>query len=95
MLKKVKIGAHIYEVIYRDDMDDEDMGVCRPRKLKLFVDDTVAQSQKEETFFHEVMHAIFNQTGLDKPLEDEKEEQMVQILGHAIYQVLKDNDLLK
>ncbi len=93
--KKIKIGAHVYKVVFRDDLDDEDFGICRPRKLTIFIDDTVPQTQREETFFHEVMHAIFHQAGLSTPWDIEKEERKVQVLGHALYQVLKENNLLK
>ena len=93
--KKVKIGAHEYKIVFRDDLDDDNFGVCRPRKLSIFIDEDVPQSQQEETFFHEVLHAIFSQNGLAKPWEPEKEERQVQILGHALYQFLKENNLLK
>lgn len=92
---KVKIGAHEYEVVLRDDLDADDfMGVCRPTKLKIFVDGNLPQSQREETFFHEVLHAIFHLLGKRQEVASDEEKE-VQPLGHAIYQFLKDNDLLK
>ena len=93
--KKVKVGAHTYKVVFRDDLDDENFGVCRPRKLTMFIDETVERTQQEETFFHEILHAIFKQEGMSNPLTYEKEESQVQRLGHARYQVLIENDLLK
>lgn len=92
--KKVKIGAHIYEVVFRDDMDDANLGVCRPAKLKIFVDSTLPQSQKEETFLHEVLHAIFHQVGLSQPRDIDGEEKQVQSIAHSLYQFLKENKLL-
>ena len=93
--KKVKIGAHDYKIIFRDDLDDENFGVCRPKKLTIFIDEDAAQTQQEETFFHEVLHAIYSQVGLAKQWDPEKEEKEVQVLGHAFYQFLKENDMLK
>ena len=92
---KVKIGAHEYEIVFRDDLDSDDfMGVCRPSKLKIFIDGKLPQSQQEETFIHEVLHAIFHLLGKKEETANEEEKQ-VQPLGHAIYQFLKENDLLK
>ena len=93
--KKVKIGAHIYTVIFRDDLDDDNFGTCRPRKLKIFIDETVETTQQEETFIHEIMHDIFHQMGFSTTWSYEKEEQMVQSLSHAFYQVLKENKMLR
>jgi len=92
---KLKIGAHEYDVIRRDDMDDEDFGSCRQRKLKIFINDNVPQSLQEETMIHEALHSIYMQLGMGTPQGDDKEEQEVQALGHAIYQFLKDKNLLK
>lgn len=92
---RVKIGAHDYEIVFRDDLDDENMGTCRPSKTKIFVDSTIATSQQEETFFHEVIHAIYSGYGLGVGLSRDDEEKQVQALGHAVYAFLKDNDLLK
>jgi hypothetical protein len=56
----------------------------------------VDQERAEEVFFHEVVHIILEQTGLTEVAEIRRhEEQLVQALGHGIYQVLKDNKLLK
>src|SRR3989304_2371359 len=93
--KKVKIGAHTYSISFRDDLDDENFGVCRPKKLMIFIDSTVPETQQQETFLHETLHAIFHQNGLANPWSPEKEERDVQILGHAIYQFLTENNLLK
>ncbi len=93
--KKVKIGAHYYTIKFRDDLDDENFGVCRPSKLTIFIHSTTQQSQQEETFLHEVLHAIFSQNGLSNVWDPKKEEKDVQILGHAIYQFLLENKLLK
>lgn len=91
----IKIGAHTYAISFRDDMDDTNFGVCRPNKLKIFIDGTVPQSQQEETFFHEVLHAIFSQIGLSMPDDMKEEERQVQSIAHSFYQVLKENNLLK
>ena len=93
--EKIKIGGHIYKVIFKDDMDDENMGVCRPSKLKIFVDKNLPQSKQEETFIHEVLHAIFHQLGSFTVREQDEEEKMAQSVGHSLYQFLSENKFLK
>lgn len=93
---KVKIGAHSYDIIFQDDVEEDGVfGTCRPRKLKIYIDDGVPKSQQEDTFFHEVLHAIFHQTGNSTPWNPEKEERIVMSVAHSFYQMLKENNLLK
>ena len=96
---KIKIGAHEYQVIRDDDGADEDarFGHCMPRRLRIYVDPRVPQSQQEETLIHEVLHAVCDQVRAFSKQETgrDEEERVVQSLGHGIYQFLKDNDLLK
>lgn|SRR3990167_11070747 len=96
---KVKIGAHEYQIIKESDIGDHDgrFGHTYVRKLKIYIDERVPQSQQEETFIHEVIHAICDQVRAF-PLSDagtEEEEKAVQSIGHGIYQFLKENNLLK
>ena len=92
--EKVKIGAHEYTIVFRDDLDDENFGVCRPHRLKIFIDSTVPRSQQEETFFHECGHAIRHALG-QQDRDADVEETIVQPLFYMIYLFLKENDLLK
>lgn len=96
---KVKIGAHEYQIVHRDDTGESDgrYGHCDSKKLKIYIDDRNPQSQQEETFFHESLHAICElghlfPKGKDGQMEEEK---LVQPMGHGIYQFLKENKLLK
>ena len=89
---QLKIGGHIYKVVLRDrEKDDgiENIGTHNARHLKIWVDKKLSQSQKEATILHEIIEAINygNQIGL-------KHEQ-ISTLEHNLYQVLKDNGLLK
>ena len=94
--RKLRIGAHEYEIVLRDDLEEQRFfGTCRTTKLKIFIDSTVAKTQQEETMFHEALHAIFAQLGIFRDGEDAEEEKMAQSVGHSIYQFLKDNDMLR
>lgn len=92
---KIKIGAHIYDIVFRDDLDDEDFGTSRQKKLKIFINQEIPQTLQEETLFHEVIHNIYLQNGLSIGINETEEEKQVQIISHGIYQFLKDNNLLK
>ena len=78
--KKVKIGAHEYEIVNDDDIADSDarFGHCVPRKLKIYIDSRVKQSQQEETFFHEVLHAICDQV---RALEKDDTDYLQKLVG--------------
>lgn len=95
---KVKIGAHEYQVLRRDDEGENDFrfGHCNIRGLKIYIDDRVSQSQQEETFFHEVLHAICDQVHAFPKSDDgvKDEEKLVQPIGHGFYQFLKENNLI-
>lgn len=95
----VKIGAHVYTIMHDDIAGDADnrFGHCYPRKLNIYIDDRAAQSQQEETFFHEVLHAICSLVHAFPDNEDgaREEERIVQSVGHGLYQFLKENSLLK
>ncbi|MEK6882319.1 MAG: hypothetical protein AABY22_22055 [Nanoarchaeota archaeon] len=89
---KVKVGAHEYDIKFElDPSNDNDscFGCISYKKLLIGIDPNYKQSQQEETFFHEVLHAIYHQLGL------EDTEKSIQSIAHSFYEVLKDNNLLK
>lgn len=94
--KKVKIGAHIYKIDFDSDPtndDDSCFGCVSNRKLKIGIDSTVSLTQQEETFFHEVLHAIVYLNGISEGKDDD--EKKVQAIAHSFYLFLKENNLLK
>mgnify|MGYP001578519050 CR=1 FL=1 len=62
-------------------------------KCKIYLDDDICQSRREETFIHEILHLCTNQAGLD--LEFKQEENIVNAISNALYPILKENKLLK
>ncbi len=97
--KKVKVGGFIYPVIENADVANEGnvYGSTHLRRQKIFLEPSETQQKKEQTFIHEVLHAIWNQIGLNTRMKDtpKLEEEIIDGLSHGLYQVLKDNDLLK
>ena len=84
--KKLKVGAHTFNVFLVDPDDiEKDCGECNIGKLTIKIKKNMPQSVMEETLIHESIHAM--NFGL--------EEKDVQFLSMGIYQILKDNNLLK
>lgn len=85
--QELKIGGHIYKVRCKEgtgsDMDV--LGLCNSNENIITINAGAVQSQKEATLIHEILHAING--GLSEPI--------VHSLGEQLFQVLKDNDLLK
>ena len=92
--KKTKIGAHSFTIEHSSDFDEGNFGTARMARLKIFIDGNAEKSLQEETYIHEVMHIIRQLNGIELKDTDE-EEKIVQIMGHAMYQFLTDNNLLK
>lgn len=83
---KMKIGGHFYLVKLVEPEDIEKVcGEVDRSKLEIKINNNLPQSQLEETLIHESLHAI----NMDIP------EKEIEYLSSSIYQVLKDNNLLR
>jgi len=83
---KLKIGGHEYLVEFTEyDNIEGDCGDSDRHRNRIRICQTDPQSQQEETLIHEIIHAING--GL--------KEEIVDGLAVSLYQVLKDNELLK
>lgn len=81
--KKLKIGAHTYTIEIKEL--DNNLGECDRLKNKISLDKRLPHTQLVATLFHEIFHALNNETDHEKV--DGKAEQLTQ--------VLLDNKLLK
>lgn len=97
--KKIKIGGFVWQVEESEKVTTEGgvFGSCHHAKQRIFLDPNETEQKKEHTLLHETMHAIWWQSGLRERYKDTKnlEEEVIQALAHGVYQVLKDNDMLK
>lgn len=98
--KKLKIWGLEWEVKENQDVANEGncFGSTHSRTSKIFLEKDVSQQIKETTILHEILHAIWWQVGLAerfKKIEGITEEQIISSIDTALYQVLKDNNLLK
>ena len=98
--KKIKIRAFVYTVTENQDVANEGnvFGSTHLRRQKIFIEPSETQQKKEHTFIHEIIHAVWNQIGLNTRVNKDNpklEEEIIDGLSHGLYQVLKDNNLLK
>ena len=90
--KTVKIGGHIYDVAIQAREKENGvnkLGSSSVYQNKIWLTNEQPQSQMESTFFHEIIEVI---SALNKL---ELSEDKICILENQLYQVLKDNNLLK
>ena len=95
--KTLKIGGHNFKIIYPyrfkerfDRLGWTDLDLCKIHLSGTDNIDKLPISKIEEVFIHEMLHAIdevYNANKLD--------EDTVKRLSCGLYQVLKDNNLLK
>ena len=85
--KKVKISGRVYQIEFQKETDiiANDCGKNSRIKGLIAIDADLMQSEKELTFFHEIIHL----------LNGEIEEVECEWLATAMYAFLKDNNLLK
>ena len=78
-----------YEVIECEDVFNADtthFGEIDFKQAKIKINKDMAESIKEETLFHEITHGILVHLGYN---EYNQNEQFVQALGNAMYQMFK------
>ncbi len=97
--KKLKIGGLWFQVVESADVANQGnaFGSMHCRQQKIFIEPSETQQKKEDTLIHEILHAIWWSVGLCERFKDNPkiEEEIVASLGNSLYQVLKDNRLLK
>lgn len=93
MLDKIKVGGIDYTVSIEDLSDFNNgesfrMGQCSEVKAVIEISKDISLQKQKQTLIHEMMHAVFIESGIDA----ENEEELVNSIGLVLYQVLKDND---
>lgn len=83
LTRHLKIGGHDYTLIFSQTMEELGKTIYNDRIIMINAD--ASRTIQESTLIHEILHALNSQ--LDHTLLDSIAEQL--------YQVLKDNNLLK
>jgi len=95
----IKVGSLIFKCEYYepgDSGDEAQWGRCalNPPRILLQKCKEGGERFKEETFIHELLHAMFQASGLSPMILEAGgpgEEDIIRILSPVLYQVLKDN----
>lgn len=89
--KKLKVGGLVYKIKEVDVVDGstENWGYCNRKDLIIEIRKDMAKERKEETFLHELLHACDHQGDFFVSIET------LNNFNYILYQVLKDNNLLK
>ncbi len=96
--EEIKVGGHTYEIVtpykFTERSDLRGQTDHLTLKIKLSVQtnngEPISESNKEASFFHELLHCvdvIYNAGKLD--------EETVERLGEGLYQVLQDNGFFR
>lgn len=89
MENKVKVGGVIYDIEVVEDLEgsDGDWGCIKYKKAKIQLDSGMNIQIHNQTYIHELTHAILIEAGYS-----DHDEDMANRIGLVIYQVLKEND---
>lgn len=84
----IKIGYKIYEIIYKDEVYDDNSNKCYGltdhNKQEIIIDKTFPLNMQNQALVHEILHAI-----TDKYLlEVNKNEKEIDLLATGIYEML-------
>ena len=90
--KSIKIGNMSYTVIESDFDDSKQMGSSDTVTQIIKLKPSLSREKKEETLIHEIVHTILDLSEFDVESENEK---LVTCIANGIYQVFKENGLLK
>ena len=88
--KKLNICGFEYTVEIREIDDSNLYGQHNLTKCQILIANDVTSKQKQEqTLIHEILHAI------DCAVGTKLDEEQITALSRALYQVLKENSLLR
>ena len=83
---KLKIGSIDYLLVIDDGLKREgSIGQCAYMEQEIRLCPSISGDKREATFWHEILHAIFNQIG------EEQNEALIDRLSYQIHGVLKEN----
>ena len=92
----IKIGTFDYKVSETNQPlllnHTECAGIIDYENLTIQIRNEGNLQRKKQTILHELFHGIINEYNID--ISDVNEEYLVESLGTAMYQIIKDNEQL-
>ena len=89
---QLTVGGQKYDVIITDRFKKDgnpSIGSCQPAHNKIWIEKDIPKTQKETTLLHEIIEIV--NTNNDLQLN----HQQISTLETQLYQILKENKLLK
>ncbi|MET8824195.1 MULTISPECIES: ImmA/IrrE family metallo-endopeptidase [Bacillati] len=87
---EIKVAGINYQVSIADHLPSEDAGYkwgeCNYQDAEIRIWNELSDQKKDQTFVHELTHAIFHEAGID-----DQDEDQINRVGMVLYQVLRDN----
>ena len=96
--KKLKIAGFWYKITRSKQVSDHSSTFASTfnSQQEINVGNDFPIQKQEQTFLHEILHAIWFCYGLKEAgFKNDQEEHIVDALSNGLYQVLKDNKLIK
>ena len=91
--KKLKIGAHLYDVRIVQEGKvlslSGDAGICQKQEI-IEINGAFSQSQQGASLIHEIMHALNAQWDVNDTMH-----ALMEATSQQLYQVLADNKMLR
>lgn len=97
--QSIKIGGFNWVVELSKDVSNQGSvyGSTHHSSQKFFIEPGLTEQKQSQTLIHEILHAIWWQSGLGKIYDSKEtkdvEETVVHALSMGLHQVMKDNNL--
>lgn len=95
----IKIGNVLYTINYcdiRKELLTDDYGYCDFSYKNIYVDNKFRKDATEQILFHEITHALLNESNLRNWLVDnEFDEEFTDRFSKILYKFIKDNYISK
>ena len=95
----VEVGPFRYKIVLLEcGITHEDGSDCQGLtdhdNQKIILDQSLDHEMLVETFFHEILHAVFSAVGLDFEFGEKKEERYVRSISPILLDTLRRNPLV-
>lgn len=88
----MRVGPHVFDVRKARKLAEAGVvGICGEDSQEVRYDPDIGPSVLRETVLHELLHAVWHQTTLDRLYTDEQEEQVLWTLAPRLLALLRDN----
>lgn len=89
------VGPYTYKIELNDsviiDYEEDVCGLCDPLKQDIWLRTGLGKIFERETVLHELLHAMFDMTGLSHELGMDKEENIIRRLSPVLLDFLMSN----